>query len=188
MPLPAPQTPHVTERLVLRPFIETDFSAYAAYHGRAEVYRYMFAPTPEGEALERQFAQVRTARFEQEGDFFHLAVVRRADDMLVGEVMLRLAGREARQGEVGYLFNPDHSGQGYATEAVAAIIGIGFSTFGFHRIFARLLGGNTRSIRLLERLGLRREGHFIENDRLDGAWTDELTYAVLAREWAARTG
>ncbi len=47
-------------------------------------------------------------------------------------------------------------------------------------------GRNTASARLLERLGMRREGRLRENAFLDGEWSDEVIYATLAREWRAR--
>ncbi|WLS02255.1 GNAT family protein [Shinella oryzae] len=175
-----------TDRLILRRFVQTDFPAFGAYHARPEVYRYLYADPPQGEALEQTFADVLEAPFEQDGDVFRLAVVRRGDEALLGEVLLSLASREALQGEVGYIFNPDHAGAGYATEAVAAMIDIGFSTFGFHRIFARLDAQNAGSIGVVERLGLRREAHLVENDRFNGVWGDEFIYAVLAREWQGR--
>ncbi|MXN53330.1 GNAT family N-acetyltransferase [Shinella sp. AETb1-6] len=174
-----------TDRLILRKFVQTDFPAFGAYHSRPEVYRYLYADPLQGEALEQTFADVLKAPFEQDGDVFRLAVVRRGDEALLGEVLLKLDSREALQGEVGYIFNPDYAGAGYATEAVAAMIDIGFSTFGFHRIFARLDAQNAGSIGVVERLGLRREAHLIENDRFNGVWGDEFIYAALAREWKA---
>ncbi len=181
-----PILPIVTERLVLRRFSDSDFSAFAAYRARKEVYRYLYAAPPEGEALREKFDRACVATFAQDGDMFKLAVSRKDDGMLVGEVSLKLESKAALQGEVGYVFNPDYGGRGYATEAVEAMIDFGFSAFGLHRIFARLDTQNTGSIRVVERLGLRREAHLIENDRFDGVWGDEYIYAVLARDWVAR--
>jgi RimJ/RimL family protein N-acetyltransferase len=177
-----------TARLILRRFTQTDLPAFASYHSRRDVYRYLYADPPEGAGMEQAFADALKATFERDGDVYRLAVVRRDDDALLGEVLLKLASKDARQGEVGYIFNPDFSGAGYATEAVAAMIGIGFSTFDLHRIFARLDAQNRGSIGVAERLGLRREAHLIENDRFNGVWGDEYIYAVLEREWQARRG
>lgn len=181
-----PTLPILTERLVLRRFSNSDFSAFAAYRARKEVYRYLYAAPPQGEALREKFDRARVATFAQDGDMFKLAVARKDDGVLVGEVSLKLESKAALQGEVGYVFNPDYGGRGYATEAVEAMIDLGFSAFGFHRIFARLDTQNTGSIGVVERLGLRREAHLIENDRFDGVWGDEYIYAILAREWVAR--
>lgn len=174
-----------TERLILRKFRPGDLDSYAAYRTRADVYRYLYATPSTGAALEDKFARLLTAPFENDGDDFRLAVTRQEDGALIGDVMLKLASRAARQAEVGYVFHPDYSGKGYATEAVSAMISAGFETFGFHRIFARLDSRNKGSVGIVERLGLRREAHLIENDRFNGEWGDEYVYALLAREWAS---
>ena len=66
--------PLSTDRLVLRPIKTADFSAYAAYHGRAEVYRYLYASPPQGETLKAQFQEALQPRFSLDGDVFRLAV------------------------------------------------------------------------------------------------------------------
>ncbi|WP_029075701.1 GNAT family N-acetyltransferase [Kaistia adipata] len=181
--LPLPLT---TERLILRPFVAADFDAYAAYHSLPEVYRYLYAAVPVGEALRRQFEDGLAAPFEADGDAFRLAVVRMDTATVIGETYLKMASQAALQGEIGYLFHPHAAGKGYATEAVGATIDFGFSHLGFHRIFARLDTANQGSIGVVERLGLRREAHLVQNDRFDGVWGDEYNYAVLASEWAGR--
>lgn len=177
-----------TERLILRKFQPGDLESYAAYRGREDVYRYLYAAPSSGTALEDKFAKLLNAPFENDGEDFRLAVTRQEDGALIGDVMLKLANRAALQAEVGYVFHPDHGGKGYATEAVSAMISAGFETFGFHRIFARLDSRNKGSVGIVERLGLRREAHLVENDRFNGEWGDEYVYAVLAREWSARLG
>ncbi|MGF9562250.1 GNAT family protein [Neorhizobium sp. JUb45] len=175
-----------TQRLILRKFSPDDFASYAAYRSREDVYRYLYATPSVGSALEEKFARLLDAPFENDGDDFRLAVTRAEDGALIGDVMLKLASKAALQAEVGYVFHPDYAGKGYATEAVSAMISAGFEIFGFHRIFARLDSRNSSSVGIVERLGLRREAHLVENDRFKGEWGDEYIYAVLAREWAAR--
>lgn len=186
MNLPSLPNSITTERLVLRKFQPDDLAAYAAYRTREDVYRYLYAAPSTGRALEEKFAKLLDAPFENDGDDFRLAVTRKEDGELIGDVMLKLASKAALQAEVGYVFHPDYSGRGYATEAVSAMISTGFEAWGFHRIFARLDSRNKGSVSIVERLGLRREAHLVENDRFNGEWGDEYVYAVLAREWAAR--
>ncbi|KZB52372.1 GNAT family N-acetyltransferase [Thalassospira xiamenensis] len=187
MKITFPSTPIQTNRLSLRPFMASDFDQYAAYHSQPSVYRYLYTAPPAANALTEQFSIVLTAPFDAEGDVFRLAVINRDDDTLLGEVLLKLASIAALQAEVGYIFNPDFSGHGYATEAVSAMIDLGFNHFGFHRIFARLDTENIGSVGIVERLGLRCEAHLIENDRFNGVWGDEYIYAVLAAEWQSRS-
>lgn len=85
--------------------------------------------------------------------------------------------------EVGYLFSPAHTGRGYATEAVRALLDVAFRHVGARRVVARVDARNGRSCALLERLGLRREAHLVENEWVKGELTSEVDYAVLGREW-----
>lgn len=178
--------PYATGRLTLRPFASEDRDHYAAYHSLPEVYQYLYAEAPQGATLADQFETMLNAPFENDGDVLRFAVVRQEAGAVIGEVLLKMASRAARQGEVGYIFNPAFAGKGYATEAVAAMLGIGFDSIGFHRIFARLDAANLGSVGVVERLGLRREAHLIQNDCFNGQWGDEYIYAVLKVEWEAR--
>lgn len=178
--------PYATERLALRPFSSEDRDQYAAYNSLPEVYQYLYAEAPQGTALDDQFETILEAPFENDGDVLRFAVVRQEDRALIGEVLMKLASRAAQQGEVGYIFNPAFAGRGYATEAVAGMLGIGFDTIGFHRIFARLDASNLGSVGVVERLGFRREAHLIQNDCFNGQWGDEYIYAMLKVEWDER--
>lgn len=175
--------PLTTTRLLLRRFAEADWPAYRGYRGLDEVYAYLYRHPPDAAALREAFSKMLAAPFADDGDWLQLAAVRREDDQVLGEVLLKMARREARQAEVGYMFHPRFAGNGYASEAVAAIIGLGFAHFGFHRIFARIDTENRASVALVERLGLRREAHLVENDCFGGRWGSEYVYAVLSPEW-----
>jgi RimJ/RimL family protein N-acetyltransferase len=90
---------------------------------------------------------------------------------------------EHRQGEVGYILHPAHERRGYATEGARAMLALGFDGLGLHRIYGRIDARNAASARVLERLGMRREAHLVENEWVKGEWQSELVYAILAREW-----
>jgi RimJ/RimL family protein N-acetyltransferase len=178
--------PVKTERLVLRPFQPQDFAAYAGWHSLPKVYRYLYTPVPGPEVIRAKFEAMLAAPFAADGDALRLAVVPRSGEAPIGEVMLRITSLAALQGEFGYIFAPDAGGKGYATEAVAAVLGFGFGQVGFHRLFARLDPENTGSVRVVERLALRREAHLVQNDQFNGRWGDEVIHAVLRAEWEAR--
>ena len=84
--------------------------------------------------------------------------------------------------------HPDHQGHGYATEAAEAMLALAFDTYGLHRVTGRLEPRNTASARVLERLGMRKEAHLIENEWVKGEWQSEAVYAILAREWRQARG
>ena len=79
----------------------------------------------------------------------------------------------------------NYRGSGYATEAARALISYGFYQLGLHRIFADASNQNTASLKIMERLGMRREGHFREARFEDGKWVDLMVYSILADEWQA---
>ena len=182
-----PDFPIRTERLDLRPFESADLAGLHAYFSHPDVHRYVYSePSADEEATREILArrQTRTS-LTTSGDVLQLAVVVRQTGQLVGDVGLTWTSAEHRQGEVGYVVHPDASGRGYATEATAVMIRYGFDGLGLHRITGRMDARNTASARVLERLGMRREAHLRENEFVKGKWTDEVVYALLAREWRA---
>jgi RimJ/RimL family protein N-acetyltransferase len=180
----SPELPISTKRLTLRPFHRGDVDAVHAYRQREDVARYLFdGPMSRESCAEAVQSRIQQVSLAFEGDRITLAVERCADGALVGEITLIWRSIVSKQGEVGYVFNPDFYGCGYASEAVRALFTLGFTTFDLHRIHARCDPRNTASFRLMERLGMRREAHFREHVFLRGEWTDEYIYAVLREEW-----
>jgi RimJ/RimL family protein N-acetyltransferase len=80
---------------------------------------------------------------------------------------------------------PDHAGRGYATEAARRLLRLAFEELDLHRVIGRLDTRNEASARLMQRLGMRREAHFVENQFNQGRWESELVYAILRDEWLA---
>ena len=113
-----------------------------------------------------------------------LGVERLGEAGIVGHVNLIVG--EHGQGEIGFLFNPEHQGRGYATEAARALLGLAFERYGLHRVYGRLEPRNVASARVLEKLGMRREALLVENEWVKGEWQSEAIYALLDREWEAR--
>ncbi|HZI76674.1 MAG TPA: GNAT family N-acetyltransferase, partial [Gemmatimonadales bacterium] len=154
-----------TERLILRPFNADDFDDLYAYQSRPDVARYLH-----WEARDR--AQVRQALAEQcaettldaEGKWLTFAVVWREVRTVVGEIGLKWLSRQNRQGEIGFVFNPDYHGRGLATEAAEAMLALGFGSLGWHRIIGSCDVRNHASARLMERIGMRKEAHFIHSE------------------------
>ncbi|MGC5019559.1 GNAT family N-acetyltransferase [Micromonospora sp. DT47] len=181
-----PDLPVRTERLDLRAFTPADLPALHSYRSRADVTRYLlFAAEDEATTRATLATKCRRTALRAEGDVLCLAVVVRRTGTLVGDVVLTWTSAAHRQGEIGYVFHPDHAGRGYATEAARAMLRLGFDELDLHRIVGRLDARNTASARLLQRLGMRREAHLRENECVKGEWADEAVYALLAREWRA---
>ncbi|MFF5207527.1 GNAT family N-acetyltransferase [Streptosporangium sp. NPDC000396] len=182
-----PSYPIRTERLTLRPFTHDDLDGLHAIQSLPEVARYLYwehrSLEQVREVLETKIGQSALA---EEGQALSLAVELANTGELIGDGMLFWHSSLHRSGEIGYVFHPDHHGRGYAGETARALLELGFDGLDLHRITGRLDGRNTASARVLERLGMRREAHLVENEMVKGEWTDELVYAILQREWRAR--
>lgn len=182
-----PDYPIRTPRLVLRPYTFDDFEALHDIQSRPEVTRYLLFDTRDRDQVRMSLEQkVAASELDEEGGNLSLAVVLPATGALVGDITLFWLSRANRQGEIGYVFHPDHGGQGYATEAAGVLLRLGFEELGLHRIIGRIDARNAPSARVLERLGMRREAHFVQNEILKGEWTDEVVYAMLEDEWRTR--
>ncbi len=182
-----PAYPVQTERLELRPFAPTDLEALVAIQSRPDVARYLYwDPRTAAEVREALDAKVRSTAIVAEGDNLSLAAVLRDSGQLIGDCSLRWISAQHRQGEIGFVFHPDHHGRGYATEAAEALLALAFDDLGLHRVVGRLEARNEASARVLERVGMRREAHLVENEHVKGEWQSEVIYALLEREWVSR--
>jgi RimJ/RimL family protein N-acetyltransferase len=179
-----PAGPLETERLLLRPFTPDDFDALFAMHSRPDVARYLYwGPRTEDEVRTVLEKKVASRAIGSEGDVLAFAVVLKATNAVVADVVLQLVSQEHRQGEIGYIVHPDHQGRGYATEACRELLRLAFEELKLHRVVGHLEARNAASARILEKLGMRREAHFVENEYVKAEWQSGLIYAILDREW-----
>lgn len=115
---------------------------------------------------------------------FDLGIELKGENKIIGFV--GLIRKNHKQGEVGWALNIGYRGKGYATEAAKALISYGFEKLALHRIWADTSNMNVPSLKVMDRLGMRREGHYRESEYQDGKWIDVLVYAILADEWRVR--
>jgi RimJ/RimL family protein N-acetyltransferase len=184
----APEYPIVTARLLLRPLDPaTDIDSVHAYQSRPDVCRYIpYEPRSREEVADR--LHDARATLDAEGQALDLAVVRRDTGALIGDALLFWRSAEHRTGEIGYVIHPDHTGNGFATEAARAMLALGFDELGLHRIIARIDERNAASAAVLRRLGMRQEAVLVENEWFKGEWSTEIDFAILEREWRSGKG
>lgn len=176
--------PIYTERLELRAFEASDLDVLSTYYCLHEMQRYVDVRARDRNdcrhALETMSSQIALHR---PGDTLSIAVVRKSDDQLIGHASMRWHDATAAQAEVKFALRTPFRRQGYGTEAVCAVLDLGFDQHRFHRIFARCDARNQASARMMKKLGMRLEAHYREHALFQGEWDEELHFAVLNREW-----
>ena len=175
-----------TNRLQLREFEESDWPAVLTYQSDPRYLRY-YPWTERTEAEVRAFVRMF---LEQQAAVprwkWQLVVVLPEEDRLIGNCGLWLDAPEARSGHIGYDLDPNYWGQGYASEAAREVLRFGFGELGLHRAWAWCIADNAASARVLEKLGMQREGRQREHEWFKGRWWDRLLYGILEDEWRAQ--
>ncbi len=172
----------ITDRLIIRKFNKTDWEDLYEYLSNEIVVKY------EPYNIYSEIEAKKEAIERSESEFFY-AVCLKETGKLIGN--LYLAKGDFDTLEIGYVFNLKYWGKGYATESAKALIDIAFSQLGARRIVAMCNPLNEHSWKLLERLGMRREGTLIKNiyfkKDINGhpLWADTYEYGILKSEWIA---
>lgn len=183
----SPEYPIRTERLILRPIAADDAAAMHAYKSDPDAVRYVpYEPLSLADVEERIATTWSRTRLAEPGEALCLAVEERETGALLGDVVLFWRSETDRAGEVGYIFDNRFAGRGYATEAVGALLALGFDGLGLHRIAARIDDRNAASVGVVERLGFRREARLVESEWFKGEWATLLVFALLEDEWHER--
>ncbi|MGV8997969.1 MAG: GNAT family N-acetyltransferase [Parvibaculaceae bacterium] len=181
---PRIELPLETPRLILRDFKRGDIKAVHAYSSLEEVARYLiWGPNTlvqSKQAIEGFIDDQRTHPRE----IFDVAVTLKPKGEVIGGAGVRITDRDNLTGEIGYTLHPDYWGYGLATEATRALLEAGFNELGLQRIVAHCDQRNKASARVMERLGMRREGAFRASKIIHGHWRDEFLYAILAEEFS----
>lgn len=181
-----------TDRLQIRPMSAPDIDAMWQWRRLPDVDRWLgLAPATIEAFRQRYLDPERLASM-------HIVELLPADDDLapvpIGDIMIRIGDGWAQlevadqakgvEAELGWVLDPDHTGRGYATEAIRAVIDVCFGPLGLRRVHAGCFADNEPSWRLMERLGMRRE-EFSRKTALhrSGEWLDGLNYGILAEEW-----
>ena len=176
-----------TGRLLLRTVRPADAEAVFKYRSSPEVRKYQgsFASLAQTRRLIRLTAGLKP---NAPRTWYQLAVLERTGGRLLGDIAIHFRDKENRQAELGYTLAPEYQGKGYAFEAAARVLEYLFGTLKKHRVSASVDPRNVRSVKLLERLGMRKEGCFIKSFWTGTAWADDAVYAILKEEWLKTGG
>jgi RimJ/RimL family protein N-acetyltransferase len=167
----------LTDRLTIRKFEHGDWAALLEYASDAEVMAYIPGGVLDEEGAKR-FVQTNAGE-----DAKNYAVVLKENEKLIGHIVFHpyFGGHTY---EIGWVFHREFHGRGYATEAAAAFLQYGFGQLNLHRIIATCQPENVPSWRVMEKIGMRREGFFRKCIPHRDGWWDEYYYAILREEWS----
>ncbi len=176
-----------TERLILRSFRDEDLETFLRYRNDPLVAEYQGWSIPYSREKGLAFlAQMASATPGTAGQWYQIALEVKSTGAMIGDCAFGLLDEDPQQAEIGFSLAREYQRMGYAAEAVTALLGYLFETLGLHRVRAICDEENSASARLMERVGMRQEAHFIENLYFKGRWSSEYWYAMLRREWLAR--
>jgi RimJ/RimL family protein N-acetyltransferase len=173
--------PSDTERLVLRDFAAGDQAAVTALYCDARITRHMLYGPRDQDSARRHLASVIRRQSGATRDLWELAVTLADDGRLVGACDLTLHSRE--EAEIGYLLSPRHWGQGFGTEIALALVGSAFNQLGVDRVLSTVEIHNQRSMRVLDKAGLRWEASLRRHARVQSRWWDVHLYSVSREDW-----
>ncbi len=172
-----------TDRLHLREFVFDDWPTVLAYQQDPRYLRY-YAWTERSPEDAQAFVQMfLDFQAVEPRTKYQLAVTLKETGQLNGTCGLRLKSVNAFEADIGYELSADYWGKGYATEAAQAIVNLGFTDFGLHRISADLVADNVASAHVLEKIGMKLEGRLRDGEYFKDRYWDTLIYAILEDEW-----
>jgi RimJ/RimL family protein N-acetyltransferase len=174
-----------SERLILRRFADSDLAPFLAYRNDPGVARYQAWDSCTKNEATAMIEALKSLQPGTPGEWFQFAIERKETGALIGDCAL-MVEQDGLQAEIGFTLSREHQGMGYAQEAVSRLLDYAFGDLRLHRVVAITHRENEPSWALLERLGMRREGHFVQNAWFKGRWASEYLYAVLDEEWLRR--
>ena len=172
-----------TERLTIRPFKSDDLEDVFHIYNNEETCRYLLHEKWTRESMQESFDKKLNNRSLTKETGLNLAVVE--NHKVIGDLAVWYTGMKDTV-EMGYSFSAEISGKGYATEAVSHLVRKLFDEVEVHRIQANLDARNLASQRLCERIGMRKEAHFLQDYWSKGEWTDSLVYGMLVSDLKTR--
>ncbi|MFC9709089.1 GNAT family N-acetyltransferase [Paenibacillus sp. NPDC056933] len=176
----------VTDRLVIRQFGLHDVQSFYQYRANPDVSRFQSWEDYTYEDAEAFVQKQMMQSHDQPGTWFQYAIALAESNQIIGDCAIHTLGAEPRIVELGFTLAPEYQGKAYMHEALYSVLDYVFGSLNKHKMIAFTDVRNEKSIRVLERLGMRREGHLLQNYMSKGKWVDEYQYAMLQSEWLTK--
>lgn len=174
-----------TERLTLRKVLVADTADMYEYASRSDVTEFLtWNPHPD-RLYTKEYLQYLGGRYAA-GMFYDWAIVYEPDFKMVGTCGFTSFNCSSDSAEVGYVLNPSYWGLGIATEALRRVLKFGFEELGLHRIEAKFIEGNERSLQVMKKVGMTFEGVCREGMLIKGEYRNIGVCSILISEWNAQ--
>lgn len=166
-----------TEHLIIRNFVKEDLKEVLEYTSDPEVMRYL----PESTFTKEDAEEFISKNINEKTEEF--AVILKSENKVIGHIIFHPWYEPFKTWEIGWVFNKEYHRKGFASEAASKFLEHGFETLNLHRIIATCDPRNTASYKVMEKIGMRREGRNIKSVNINNEWLDEYFYAILDEEW-----
>jgi RimJ/RimL family protein N-acetyltransferase len=176
----------LTQRLLLRDYRLDDEAALRELDADPEVQRERGGTTITEQQTRDRLQEMLASSLEVPRDRYDLAICLPREGRLIGGVLLHFTRPELREAEIRCVISRPERGQGYATEAARALLRHGFEGLGLHRIVAHCRVENGATMRVMEKLKMRREAEWTEAGPAGETSHDRCRYAIHAREARAK--
>jgi RimJ/RimL family protein N-acetyltransferase len=171
-----------TDRLILRAIDKKDAKAIFKYRSDEITNQYQgWIPKKLEDVYD--FINKTANEINVVNTWFQLVIISKETEELIGDIGIHFLDIENKQVEIGCSLEKGQQGKGYAIEALNQVMEFLFNQLDKHRIIASIDPNNIPSVRLMERLGFRKEAHFKESISINGQWVDDIVYAILKKEW-----
>ena len=181
--MPGPEI--LTQRLRLSQLVASDAPAMFDYRSDPEVCRYQsFEPGALADVA-AFIGGLQSHAFDTAGTWYQFAIRLQEPNLLVGDIGAHFTAADPRQVEIGFTVAPRYQGQGLGTESVSGLLSFLLVDCTKHRVFASVDPRNEPSVKLLRRVGMRKEAHFRQSLWFKGEWVDDVVFGILESEWSS---
>lgn len=167
-----------TKRLRLRPFREADYADILAYGLDPEFYRYLPIKEQTAETLRIFFDERMADQKQQSTTRLTFAVALKTDAKIMGTIRLGIFDEKERLADIGYAMDLARQGHGFMTEAVQRALQYCFLELGISQVWATVDKENTKSWKLMERIGMRRSSNLPSGLEFPAGFEQDYAYSI----------
>lgn len=171
-----------TNRLIIRPITLNDKIDIFNYRSDKETNQFQ-SWIPDTIKDVENFINNTSTKIDEPKTWFQFVIIEKESGKIIGDIGIHFFDKDNKQVELGCTLDKYFHNKGYATEALICVINYLFCDLNKHRIITSIDPFNKNSIRLVQRIGFRKEAHFIESLFVKGKWVDDIIYALIEKDW-----